>query len=64
MNPRPANCSSTMLCEVRCAWCGSHMGEQECDVPEGMTPVTHGICQPCYDKHIKPLEVKPDGPHG
>lgn len=53
-----------MLCEVRCAWCGCHMGEQECDVPEGMTPVTHGICQPCYDKHIKPLEVKPDGPHG
>lgn len=46
------------LCEIRCCYCNCLMGHRECEVPEGMTPVTHGICKPCYERVIKPLEVK------
>lgn len=45
-----------MICEVRCCYCNLLMGEKECEVPAGMTPVTHGICEACYNREIAPFE--------
>lgn len=58
MNLNPANWQANVLCEVRCCYCNLLMGRKRCSVPAGVAPVTHGICQPCYRKHIRPWEVK------
>lgn len=41
-----------MICEVRCCYCDQLLGHKDCEVPEDMTPVTHGICQKCYDHYF------------
>jgi len=43
-----------VLCEVKWAWCGCTLGHKEIDLPEGMPPVTHGICPDCYEREIAP----------
>jgi len=45
--------SKTVLI-MQCAWCGKPMGEKD---GQGVSGVSHGMCQECYDKLTEDLDI-------
>ena len=49
---------------VKCAWCGKDIGAKD---GEGVSGISHGICEECLEKELSKLdkiEKKPMPKHG